>query len=698
EAYNYENTALCFKSLGNLDSALFYIKLANQILPEKLQKNDPSLLIHFFSLATIYYEKGDYETSLKMLEKSNKIGEENGVANSPDFAQNLGLRAMIAVNRKKWGTAEEYFQKALKVVKIKGDGLETDDYKMVPNSLWVINEYSNYLLSKFEESGEAKDLEGFNLYSKLYLDLSNKFRRQFVDPYTKSVLIKDNAEVFEDKIGTYQKLYAENSQDEYLEKVYDFSENARATMLRDLQDDKIQSYAGIPDSVLVKERQLRKELAELNSAWMDLPDSDSIQKALFLKKEALNEFIEESRAKYPRYYDLKYEVNIPGIDSVQKAISEEMVVLEFLSDQNDFYVLQIGKDFKRLIPLGSKAEILKEIIGWKKSIVELDAGANDIHSRNLYELLWKPMESKLKRNRVVIIPSGPLFYLNFETLKGPNGYLIQQFNISYALSIDLFLKKKAKHLNEGILAIAPGFEDALKQAYTSNLDSIEQADEKYLYTVRQPWSVKLASKLGGSKSLIGSMASEGNVKTSIKNGNVLYFGTHAIADAEDPLRSKLVLAKDFEGEDGYLHAYELFGLPIEADLAVLNACESGLGNIQKGEGMISLSYSLQFAGCPSTVMSLWKVDEKVSTQITESFFDFLADGKSKSEALRLAKLKYLESAKGDLIHPFYWGGMVLMGQDGAVAIETSKNGYLVFLMLGLVLVVVLYARKKKGGD
>ncbi|MEZ4950002.1 MAG: tetratricopeptide repeat protein [Saprospiraceae bacterium] len=73
-----KNTALCFKSLGNLDSALFYIKLANQILPEKLQKNDPSLLIHFFSLATIYYEKGDCETSLKMLEKSNKIGEENG--------------------------------------------------------------------------------------------------------------------------------------------------------------------------------------------------------------------------------------------------------------------------------------------------------------------------------------------------------------------------------------------------------------------------------------------------------------------------------------------------------------------------------------------------------------------------------------------------------------------------------------------
>ncbi|MEZ4950001.1 MAG: hypothetical protein R2784_11530 [Saprospiraceae bacterium] len=85
------------------------------------------------------------------------------------------------------GNSRGIFSKALKVVKIKGNGLETDDYKMVPNSLWVINEYSNYLLSRFEESGEAKDLEGFNLYSKLYLDLSNKFRRQFVDPYTKSV-------------------------------------------------------------------------------------------------------------------------------------------------------------------------------------------------------------------------------------------------------------------------------------------------------------------------------------------------------------------------------------------------------------------------------------------------------------------------------------------------------------------------------
>jgi CHAT domain-containing protein/Tfp pilus assembly protein PilF len=696
EAYNYENTALCFKSLGNLDSALHYIKLANQILPKKLQKNDPSLLIHYFSLATIYYEKEEWATSLLMLEKSNRIGEENGMANSTDFAQNLGLRAMIAVKLGDWAEAEEYFQKALKVVRIKGDGLNPDDYKMVPNSLWVINEYSNYLLDRYEKLGNKNDLDGFNTYSKLYLELSNKFRKQFVDPYTKSVLIKDNAEVFEDKIGTYQKLYAEKAEDQYLEKVYDFSENARATMLRDLQDDKIQSYAGIPDSVLEKEKLLRKELADLNSSWMDAPESDSIQKALFLKKEALNEFIQDSRKRYPRYYELKYEVNIPGLDSVQNSVDNEMVLLEYLSDHRNYFVLMISNDFRELIPLGSKAEILKEVIGWKESIVQLNSAANDLHSRNLYDLLWQPLEGKLNKNRIVIIPSGPLFYLNFETLRAPEGYLIQQFNISYALSIDLFLKKRKTNQNEGVMAIAPGFEDELKEAYTSKLDSIEQADRNYLYTVRQPWSVKLASRLGGSKSLVGSMASEANVKETIKNGNVIYFGTHAIANADDPLRSRLVLAKDMEGEDGYLHAYELFGLPVEADLAVLNACESGLGNIQKGEGMISLSYSLQFAGCPSTVMSLWKVDEKVSTQITESFFDFLADGKSKSEALRMAKLKYLENAKGDLVHPFYWGGLVLMGQDGMVEIETGKSSYLVFLMLGLVLVVVLYARKKKG--
>ena len=175
----------------------------------------------------------------------------------------------------------------------------------------------------------------------------------------------------------------------------------------------------------------------------------------------------------------------------------------------------------------------------------------------------------------------------------------------------------------------------------------------------------------------------------------MYFSTHAIADATDPLRSKLVLAKEIgpQIEDGYLHAYELFGLELDADLAILNACESGIGNLQAGEGMISLAYSLQFAGCRTAALSLWKVDEKVNTQITATFLDFLQKGHDKSEALRLAKLAFLEGQSEVLRHPFYWGGMVLMGQDGPIHWQGNQRPWWLWSILGLCLLLLALTPK-----
>jgi CHAT domain-containing protein len=258
------------------------------------------------------------------------------------------------------------------------------------------------------------------------------------------------------------------------------------------------------------------------------------------------------------------------------------------------------------------------------------------------------------------------------------------------LSINIHFSEDQQRKKGTVIAVAPGFEENIKQPYRQQLDSLERVDEEYLQTVRQPWSLRMVKKLErqfANQVYTGLKATESNIKESIQKGKVLLFGTHAIADSEDPLRSKLVLAKEIgeQKEDGYLHAYELYSIPLEAELAVLNACESGIGSLQAGEGMISLAYSIHYAGCPSTVMSLWKVDEKISTQITESFMQYLSKNYSKSEALRQAKLDYLESAEPILQHPFYWGGMVLMGKDGELEVKKNQNYWYWVLGVGLFL-------------
>jgi CHAT domain-containing protein len=470
-----------------------------------------------------------------------------------------------------------------------------------------------------------------------------------------------------------------------------------------LQDEKIESYAGIPDSVLIREKALKKELAQLNQQLLESPNTPEVKQALFEAKEAFNQHVEATREAYPKYHELKFQSSIPSLSSIQNQLPADLQLVEYMQDDTAYYALLIGKQKAQWFYLGEADAINRQVRNWKEAIIRREEQLLPALASELYKVLWHPLEAYLTRENITIVPYGPLFYLNFETLRDDEGrFLIQRYNLSYALSFNLLLSKEEVESSGLIMAIAPGFEEEIKLRYQQQLDSLEALDKAYLRTVRQPWSRKLAEKLNrqfSSRIYTGLEATESNIKAQLQEGKVLYFGTHAIADPDDPLRSKLVLSKEIgpQQEDGYLHAYELYGIPLEAELAVLNACESGLGSLQAGEGMISLAYSIHYAGCPSTVMSLWKVDEKISTRITETFLSYLQQGLTKSQALRQAKLDYLESADAQLQHPFYWGGMVLMGQDGEVVLQKSTGNYWWILIPGLLLAATgVYLFRKKN--
>lgn len=697
---NYENTALCFKNINQLDSALYYIKLANAIQVKEAAENDYVLGVHYFNYANILYLLNDLAGAREMVKRCDQVYTNLGMNTSSEYAQNLALYGKMASEEYKWTEADIWFEKALDILSLPAQPEEQiKSFLLTPNSLWLINEYSDYLYQKYQFTKDPGSLKKFENYSNIYLDLSDKFRKQFIDPYTKSILIKDNAEVYNRNIGIYHQLFQQSGDSTYLKAAYKFSEYGRASLLRDIQDDKIQAYAGLPDTILQKEGALKKKITQLNQQLLDDPASETLKKELFSAKEALNTFIDRILDEFPAYYDLKFNTSIPSLEEIKSRLDKDENLIEYMQDDTAYYALVIHPENTGLLYLGNRMLINEQIKRWKTALVNQDEETVQDAGTFLYQQLWQPLEPSLSGNRVTVIPSGPLFYLNFETLPlDPSSFLIERYNLTYALSFHLLFSESQQKEGNTIFAIAPGFEDVIKEQYQTQLDSMETPDPEFLNTVRQPWSLKLISYLKRKFSpftLIGTKATESNVKANIQKGKVLYFGTHAIANPSDPLRSKLVLAKEMglQKEDGYLHAYEFFGLPLEAELAILNACESGLGNLQAGEGMISLAYSLHFAGCPSTVMSLWKVDEKISTGITQSLIDYLDQGYAKSEALRQAKLDYLEVADPMLRQPFYWGGMVMMGKDGPV--ELKKKPFTWLILLPLIVGVIIYFRWKR---
>ncbi|HEU4387058.1 MAG TPA: CHAT domain-containing protein, partial [Blastocatellia bacterium] len=171
-----------------------------------------------------------------------------------------------------------------------------------------------------------------------------------------------------------------------------------------------------------------------------------------------------------------------------------------------------------------------------------------------------------------------------------------------------------------------------------------------------------------SKVYVGASAREALAKSEMPGCDVLHFATHGLLDDGNPMYSHIVLSRDEANrdEDGLLEAREIMALDLTARIAVLSACETARGGISPGEGVIGMSWSFFVAGCPTTVVSQWRVNSASTSQLMIEFHRNLLSGSSrvrprwwKADALRNAMLTLLKTPKYK--EPYYWAGFVVVG-------------------------------------
>jgi CHAT domain-containing protein len=176
---------------------------------------------------------------------------------------------------------------------------------------------------------------------------------------------------------------------------------------------------------------------------------------------------------------------------------------------------------------------------------------------------------------------------------------------------------------------------------------------------------------------LGIEATEERAKAIGKGSRILHFATHTHLDDRFPLNSALVLTMP-DGfpeyrDNGLLQVWEIFEkVRLDADLVVLSACESGLGEEEGGEGLIGLTRAFQYAGARTVMASLWSVQDQATSDLMIRFYKHLRAGKPKDEALRQAQIELIRgpievvNEKGektllDASAPYYWAGFQVYG-------------------------------------
>ncbi len=531
--------------------------------------------------------------------------------------------------------------------------------------------------------------------------------------------------IYEHAISAAHVLFHKTDDQKYLEQAFRFSEKNKAALLvAAINETRAKEFSGLPIEILEKENNIKRNLTyyEQQLLGANHPQTDStiseIQHKLFVLHQQYDNLIHDIEKNYPQYYKLKYESKTIEIERLQKAIPSDEVFIEYFLGRDHIYAFLFGQRVRRFVKIEIEAEFPSTIRGLRSAIADVDSDEKEYEEicRRLYRTLISPLEYDFSNEKITIVTDGELGYIPFEILiadglgdpsSSKRPYLFLNHAVSYAYSATLEQQlsdqeNSHKQTDLRYLAFAPDF-----NGRNENGD----ADIPNFLAHNQMVRGRLLPLLGAKREVESlnqqfegdfyyeQDAQESTFKKIASQYGIIHLATHAIIDDINPLNSRLLFTIMGDSlDDGNLYAWELFGMDLNAKLAVLSACNTGFGKIQKGEGVQSLGRAFAYAGCPSRLMSLWPSQDASTADIMINFYRYLAEGFSKDEALRKAKITYLENAPAFSTHPFYWAGFILQGDPSPLVESTPMLWYVVALSMIVYLVVIVFFKTKRRRD
>ncbi len=639
-------TSIIYSNLGELylkmknDSSLYYFSkslsfnLNGESIANETHKN----------ISLFYLEKSELKKSLKHIEQSLNL--------SFSIKANSQLEIL---------TSEEL--------------LKTEDMRVTVSSLSL---KSKILYNLYIEKKDTVFLE--ELIKNSYF--LNKFVTLLINYNTTETDTKFlwREEISENFTLGVKAAYLLNDTDT----MFEFMESNKAFLLsQDINTKK--KLLNIPEEVSYKNIELKRKILNLEEKTNTFQVS-SQQDSLFKLKEKYQNFRDSINLIYPEYLSLDQKIEPTTLETVKKGLNKNDVVISFsvnkikIGDEKSSLIgLAITKEKTIPFKIPDSDKTIKSLRIYRKllsSPLKTKKELNEFKSVAyfLYNQLFPTPEIKelIKDKDVLIVPDVSMENTPLEALiskKGSFRYLIEDCSISYAYSLTF------SELNKDVIR-----KTSNDISFYSPIKFDKTTISSLPFTEKE--SNDIESILSGDFYQFDNANKSNFLKNSV-NSKIIHLATHANASGNPQIQFY----------DSILPLHELYTYKNNADLVVLSACETNLGEIKKGEGVLSLARGFFHSGANSVVSSLWKINDASTSEIMTDFYKNLKDNQSKTLALNNAKRSYLKKHSLSEKSPYYWASFVLIGDTNPV-FESSLTLYLSTLFITLIILFIFFFKKR----
>ena len=702
-----------YMRLQKYDSAQKYYQRSLQLYNSLGDRDD--VLLVYQNIGLNYYWLGQQDSADYFLSKAIRLRKQNYGQQHVRTSASLRAKGTFHENQGQLDSALFYYQQAI----VAGSSQEFDSEELTenPRSESFIYDDDANLLKALYSKGKAlrkyyirdkhqKDLELSLKTLLLTIDLMDQNQQSFLLEGSTLLMAEDYYSVFEDALDVCYILYQLTQSRRYLESAFLIMEKSKARLLFDSFSDLQQSQmVGIPDSMMNMERSIKSSLASFarNLEYEKSQDPIDPQKVRELENQEfeltvkLEQFRESLKSQYPSYVSAVKNEPLPLDVILNKIEQENRILVNYFWGDSALFSVILQRD--RIKFYRQSIDTLDQLVTTYQSHLFQAPQFNNQAVRfkefyqsahGLYKRLFNGVESG--DERIVIAADGPLRFIPFEALvvtlpEDPSNdyskldYLLRHYSTSYVYSGNLWATEPENQ---------PGSLKVLGFGYS---DPDQTGKNELPGTARELTFLK--SQLSGLF-FSGLNATKQKFIEHVQDYDVIHLSMHGISDSVSRLNNRLLFRNpNDENQTDPLYTYELYNLRLNARLAVLSACESGIGKNFRGEGVYSMSRAFSYAGCPTTVMSLWRINDKTTPEILGQFYRQINKGMTVDQALCQAKLIYLDHNQGNLAHPNNWAAMVVHGTTEKVVNQLQIRLILPILIAVLFLSILMVRRNRK---